>query len=350
MDISHYSYKLPEELIAHAPAEPRDSSRVLVYSTATDELALDVFANLARYIPSASVLVLNDTRVDPARIELTKLTGGSVRVLFLLNEWDGGSNILGLPDRKIVPGDTLFQDHKPVVRAVSNRNEEFAFKIVVPVDEFKRLIGQHGRTPLPPYIHSQMKEGETRAAYQTVFAHRPGDRPSSVAAPTASLHFTDTVLESLREKGVEEARVTLSVGRGTFAPVTGRDIERGSLHREPIRIEAGPARRIAAAKRERRQVVAAGTTAARLLEAAAEHILKGEGFDGSTDLMIAPPYSFKVMDALITNFHLPGTSLLMLVDAFMQFKGARRSWRDLYGLAIAERFRFYSFGDAMVIV
>jgi S-adenosylmethionine:tRNA ribosyltransferase-isomerase len=346
MKPSDYQYRLPSELIAHAPAEPRDSARLFVYSTRTDEIVIDVFAHISRYIPTGSLLVFNDTQVVPARLELMKLTGGTVRILFLINEWDKQGPIKGLPDRKLSVGDRLFYDHRSILEVVDQKNEEFSFRLHISVEEFDRLCEAHGQTPLPPYIRTTLSEAEARAKYQTVFA----SKPASVAAPTASLHFTESVIQSLASKGIDKASVTLHVGRGTFSPLTANAIKDKQLHAEPIQVSAESAQKILTARQNRHMIVSAGTTATRTLEAAAEYILKGEGYTGETSLMISPPYDFKVVDAIITNFHLPNTSLLMLLDAFLRSKGSKKSWKDLYERAIHEKLRFYSFGDAMLVI
>ncbi len=348
--LPEYHYRLKESLIAKSPAEPRDCSRLFVYDSRTDQVAFDVFSNVSFYIPSHSVLVLNDTKVVPARLELTKKTGGAVRILFLINEWDGCESIQGLPDRKITVGDALFLENKAFVEVISQKNEEFTFKLLVSDGEFRDLCEKYGRTPLPPYIKSDLSEEEVRAKYQTVFAHEALDQKASVAAPTASLHFTDKVFESLEAKGVKRAYVTLHVGRGTFSPVNEEAVNSGKLHAEPIHVPVETSKLISEAKKEGRAIIAAGTTALRTVESAADSILAGEAFEGETSIFIKPPFDFKVVDGLITNFHLPGTSLLMLLDAFLQFKGAKRTWKELYALAIKEEFRFYSFGDAMLIL
>jgi len=351
---SEYHYSLADDRIAKSPAEPRDSSRLLVYNSKTNEVVFDVFSNLSSYIPGHSLLILNDTKVAPARLELKKETGGAVRILFLLNEWDGNDEIQGLPDRKIEVGNRLFLDKKEVLEVVSQKNEEFTFKLLIPVDEFRAISNEFGRTPLPPYIKSDLPEEEVRKKYQTVFAHE-ADK-ASVAAPTASLHFTENVFKSLDAKGVDRAYVTLHVGRGTFSPVNEEAVNSNKLHSEPIHVPIETSQVIKKIKGERMGmgkggiVIAAGTTALRTLESAAESILKGESYDGETSIFIKPPFDFKVADGLITNFHLPGTSLLMLVDAFLQSKDAKRSWKELYEIAIKEKFRFYSFGDAMLII
>lgn len=337
---------MPPELIAHEPVEPRDSSRLLVYLVDRDEIILDTFRNISRYIPNKSLLVLNDTRVIPARLSCTKENGKSVNILFLFNEWDRGVYIRGLPDRRLDIGETVSAAGRPAVRVVSQKNQEFTFELLVSPDEFERLCMEQGMTPLPPYIHSSLSESDARERYQTIFA----DEARSVAAPTASLHFTERVFNDLFEKGVERAQVTLHVGRGTFSPVTEEMRAEGRLHSEPVIVDAPSADMIASAKSEGRMIIAAGTTALRALESAAPELAARRPFRGDTTLMIQPPYDFRIVDGLITNFHLPGTSLLMLVDALLQDRGARRNWRELYELAIKERFRFYSFGDAMLIV
>ena len=346
MKLSDYDYTLPKELIAHAPAEPRDSARLFVYSTKTNEIVIDTFVNLARYIPVNSVLVLNDTQVVPARIELSKITGGTVRILFLFNEWDKKGPIKGLPDRKLSVGDILFINHSPCLEIVAQNDQEFTFKLVVSPVEFEKIRDTYGHTPLPPYIDSKLDESEAREKYQTIFA----TQPASVAAPTASLHFTERVVQSLITKNVERVSVTLHVGRGTFSPMDDAIIKSGELHSEPIVISDKTSRAISIAKKEGRTIISSGTTATRAIESAADLILAGKGYDGETPLMISPPYDFKIVDAMITNFHLPRTSLLMLLDAFLQYKGAKKSWRTLYEQAIKDKFRFYSFGDAMLII
>jgi S-adenosylmethionine:tRNA ribosyltransferase-isomerase len=346
MSDSDYNYILPKELIAHAPAEPRDASRLFIYSVKTNEVVFDTFINLARYIPADSILVVNDTKVVPARLELVNLSGHNLRVLILFNEWDGGPIVKGLPDKDVALGEPLFFNRRPCLEAASHKRQEFTFRLLISAAEFEKLCETHGQTPLPPYIHSGLNEGELRKKYQTTFAANP----SSIAAPTASLHFTPDVFRSLDGKNIKRAAVTLHVGRGTFSPVSPEMASAGKLHPEPIQIGDEAAQMIAEARRSGRTVVAAGTTSVRLLESVADDILKGHGYHGETTLFIRPPYRFKVVDALLTNFHLPGTSLLMLLDAFLRFKGAKKPWRDLYSQAIEEKFRFYSFGDAMLII
>ena len=353
-----YDYDLPSELIANTPADPRDSARLLVYKTQTGEIIEDVFANIAKHIPEHSLIVLNDTRVIPSRLELIKETGGKVRVLFLVNELEVDKSIIkGLPDRKLKVGDRLFASAQPIVEVVFQKNEEFTFKPLITPVEFRRLIDKIGNTPLPPYIHSDLSEAEARTKYQTIFSKAANHEnravesamsAASVAAPTASLHFTEGVFKSLEAKNIKKTFVTLHVGRGTFSPVDVAKLgDAPVLHKEPIFVPKISAETISLAKKEGRPIIASGTTAARVLESTADSV---QGFSGSTSIFIRPPYNFKLVDGLITNFHLPNTSLLMLLDALLQSKGSPKTWREIYDYAIEKKFRFYSFGDAMLVI
>ena len=354
-----YDYFLPKELIANIPADPRDSARLLVYKTRTGEIIEDIFANIVRYLPDNSLLVLNDTQVIPARLELTKTTGKKVKILFLVNELADSTGdprpvVKGLPDKRLDVGDKLLFDGHLVVEVISQNKEEFTFHLLIPKDSFRKILEDRGLTPLPPYIHSQIGEVELRNKYQTIFAE--AKNLASVAAPTASLHFTEEVFRSLEQKNIEKAFVTLHVGRGTFSHV---DEDTDRLHREPIYISSKSAKKIADAKRDGRTIISSGTTAARVLESSASFILDDNTADnleghtdlsGSTSIFIKPPYDFKMVDALITNFHLPNTSLLMLLDAFLQYKKSPKTWHEIYEYAVKNGFRFYSFGDAMLVI
>ena len=341
-----YNFSLPKELIAQAPAEPRDSSRLFVYDTTEDSIVIDTFKNLAKYLTRNSLVVLNNTQVVPARLSLKKRTGGSVTILFLFNEWDRGEVIKGLPDKSVKIGHDLFIGDKAIIQAASHKDEEYSWKLLISAKEFEELCNSNGRTPLPPYIDSKLSESERRSKYQTIFAAKP----ASVAAPTASLHFTDGVFGSFKERGISITNVTLHVGRGTFSPVTEKTEEAGVLHEEPICISKESVEILNRAQKESRPIIAAGTTVLRTLESVANEIRNNQSVDTATRIFIRPPYDFKIVNGLVTNFHLPNTSLLMLLDAFLQSKNARKSWRELYEIAIAEKFRFYSFGDAMLII
>lgn len=345
-----YSYNLPEALIAKQPANPRDASRLFVYDTAADEIALDRFTNLDRHLPDCALLVMNDTRVVPARAVLVKEdTGGRVEVLFLVNEWDGSGPVPAIADRRIRIGTPLRLGKDMRFVAVSQHENLFYLLPQFPARTLYAALERHGITPIPKYIKGvDMTETELRRKYQTVFAARSG----SVAAPTASLHFTDRLFRKLETCGVRRAFITLDVGLGTFAPLREENLSTNTLHTELLRVPAASAREIREAKRGDAPVVAVGTTVMRTLESEAANIMdarrRGDITD-ATQIFIRPPHRFMIADAMITNFHLPGTSLMMLVQAFLSHKQAARTLVDLYAIAIREKFRFYSFGDSMLI-
>jgi len=347
-NLEQYDYDLPPELIAQAPVRPRDAARLLVYDTKNNRVELDQFRNLGKYLPPESFLVLNKTKVLPARIELRKETGGRITVLFLLNESGrpadkrpGRREYRILADRKIRVGDRLYFDSRH--QMVVSGQEDNVF-LVQPDFSEKILLGileKNGRMPIPPYIKkTPLTEKSLRREYQTIFAERPG----SVAAPTASLHFTEKIFRDLRQKGIRKFFLTLHVGLGTFAPVRPENVSRKKLHEEYFEIDPKIAAAMAA-RRQKGKAVAVGTTVVRALES-----FSGKKGFNKTDIFIMPGYEFKRTDALITNFHVPKSSLLLLVDAFLKFKKAKRGVLDLYAIAKAEKFRFYSFGDAMLII
>lgn len=348
--MSLYSYNLPEEFIAKRPASPRDSSRILIYNTLHDEVCFDRFWNLDKYLPKTSFLVLNNTKVVPARAILKKETGGNVEVLFLVNEWKRGNQIPVIVNKKILVGSKLFFDTRRFFRVIKQEEQTFFLEPNFNAGELLKILNKKGITPIPKYIkNSGLSEKELRKKYQTIFSKIPG----SVAAPTASLHFTERLFDKLRKEGTEKIFVTLNVGRGTFAPVGEENITRGTLHREFLSISEKSIERIREQKKKKKPIVAVGTTVVRTLESQAAKILSSR-FHGAivddTQIFIHPPYDFKIVNILITNFHLPDTSLMMLVEAFLDYKHAKRHLVDLYETAIKEKFRFYSFGDAMVIL
>ncbi len=342
-----YSYNLPEELIAKRPASPRDSARLFVYNTVSDSVTFDRFYNLDKYLPKDSLLVLNDTKVVPARINLKKETGGKVEALFLVNEWKGGP-VPALVNTKVVVGAKLFLDKQRSFLVVGQNKNIFYLEPQFPAKDILKILEKKGTTPIPKYIKgSGLSEKELREKYQTVF----GKKPASVAAPTASLHFTERLFKKLEKEGTQKAFVTLDVGLGTFAPVSPESIDSGKLHTEFLNISAATIRSIRKHKQANQPVVAVGTTAMRTLESEAGKILSGavRPIMDATQIFIRPPYEFKIADSMITNFHLPDTSLMMLVQAFLLHKNSGKQLVDLYDLAIKEKFRFYSFGDAMLI-
>lgn len=344
-DLEQYDYTLPPELVRKVPLEPRDSARLFVYDTKTDVITFDTFKNLAKYLPQDSLMVLNDTRVWPARLWLRKQTGGKIEVLVLVNEWGGDGLIPALVDRKVGIGDQLFFPDGSTLTAEQQAEQKFFFRLEGR-QSLPDLLQAFGTTPIPHYLEGDAKQRESklRERYQTVFA----SAGASVAAPTASLHFTEGVFESLSTKHIDTARVTLNVGLGTFAPLREENFQTGKLHTEYVSIPEVTLGKLEGAKAESRPIVSVGTTTTRTLETLAR--TAHPKTLSQVDLFISPPYQFQMTDMLITNFHLPKTSLMLLVDAFLQHKGAKRGVMALYRAAIQEQFSFYSFGDSMLIV
>lgn len=345
-DLDRYNYSLPQEFIRKTPLEPRDSARLFVYDTKTDVVTFDTFRNIAKYLPAHSLMVLNDTKVWPARLWLKKATGGKIEVLVLVNEWDGKGSIPALVDRKVNIGDELtFLDGSKFI-AEDQQEQKFFFRLESK-QSLQALLQEFGTTPIPHYLEGEEKGDESllRQRYQTVFAAAG----ASVAAPTASLHFTVAVFAGLKEKNIETAKVTLNVGLGTFAPLREENFQTGKLHGEWIVVSDETIKALEKAKANKRPIIAVGTTTTRTLETLAKHD-KSQVLSLEANLFIYPPYEFCMTDILITNFHLPRTSLMLLVDAFLQYKGAKRGVMDLYEEAIREGFSFYSFGDSMLIL
>ena len=335
MHVDHLRYELPDEAIAQRPIEPRDAARLLV--SLGDETAQHRHVrDLPELAGPGDVLVVNDTRVLPARLHLRKATGGAAEVLLLSpitadqSVWEA----LVRPGKRLAPGSELFDDNGAPVAVVGDRVghegcREVRLHAVGSAEDAEALLGRHGVVPLPPYIHEPLADADR---YQTVFARVPG----SVAAPTAGLHLTSEVMAACQAAGAQIASVTLDVGLGTFRPMAAGNVADHQMHAERYAVPPETVDAIAGAER----VIAIGTTSLRTLEAWAA---TGETA-GSTDLFIYGEYEFRVVDRLLTNFHLPGSSLLALLDAF-----TRGRWRSLYELALAERYRFLSFGDAMLI-
>lgn len=343
--LSRYDYRLPPELIAQAPAKPRDSARLLVYHKRSKKVVFDYFYNVGEYLPKNSVLVFNQTKVWPARLVMQKSTGGKVELLYISHN-DKCFKVLA--NRKLSVGDkvTLFLGREkvsPCVFAVKKKSGQFYYlKPPFPISRLPKFLKTYGITPLPPYIkHSPLTEKQKRKQYQTVFA-KTG---LSVAAPTASLHFTKGLIKKLKKQGVGIKFVQLDVGLGTFAPLNGQNLVTGKLHREFYYIDKSVGRFLNIAKRQGRPIIAVGTTVARTLESASKRGLLAK-LQGKTDLFIQEGYKFKFIDGLITNFHVPKSSLLMLVTAF----AGRREILNLYTRAIDKKFRFFSFGDGVLIL
>ena len=344
-----FDFELPERLIAGAPAEPRDSARVFVYDTKSDTVTFDVFKNIGKYIPENSLLVLNTSKVVPARVEVHKKTGGKVELLLLLNELRSHeTEIKSIADRKLVVGQQLSFPGGEKLEVIRQEEQFFYMKPHFPIEKIFGLLEAHGITPIPKYIGATtLNESELRARYQSVFA----ENPASVAAPTASLHFTPELMSELEKRGNAFAELSLHVGMGTFAPVGEEQMKEGRLHREWFEIPWETVKMIQ--EHKGKPVVAVGTTAMRALESAKEALASNAAqadIVNHTEIFIRHPHHFGIATALITNFHIPKSSLLMLVDAFLREKQAKRSILELYAIAIKEEFRFYSFGDAMLIL
>ncbi len=345
--LASYDYTYPEELVAKVGAEPRESARLLVYDRCSTEISLTTFASLRDRIPKGSLLVCNDTKVFPARFKGTTVPGvGRVRVVRPItltvvairnNEIDAlASRVLRVGDR--------FESHGAIFTLSKDGDKVMTYHTGLRREEMRDFLEKHGETPLPPYIASQEDERVLRERYQTVFARQEG----SSAAPTASLHFSAHLLEELRVSGVEVVFLTLHVGPGTFLPVLPEHLESGRLHDEWYEIPLETIEAVKGAKRRGRKVIPVGTTSLRALESAFDE--SGECVErvGTTSLFIRPGYQCKVADGLITNFHTPRSSLLMLVDAMLGGDG--RVWRRLYTHAINAKFRLFSFGDGMLII
>ena len=331
MQIADFDYELPEDRIAQTPTEPRDAAKLLVDRGSGAPEHREV-RNLPDLLRDGDLLVLNETRVIPARLRLERSTGGAAEVL-LLEPWDADRRTweaLARPGGKLAVGEVLVADGVPLVRMGERTPAGDTFWVeLVGDDDPVVLLDRHGEMPLPPYISGWMGDPER---YQTVFAREPG----SAAAPTAGLHFTGELFDRLAERGISTATVELVVGLDTFQPISTENPLEHPMHTERYRVPP----ETADACRNAERVVAVGTTAVRALESAAR---SGES-SGRTDLFIHRGFDWQVVDLMLTNFHLPKTTLLMMIDAFI---GPR--WRTLYDAALADEYRFLSFGDAMLL-
>lgn len=340
MKVTDFYYDLPQELIAQDPLEKRSDSRLMVIGRESGSITHRHFYDITEYINPGDCLVINDTKVIPARLMGVKEeTGASIEVLLLKRREEKVWETLVKPGKKarvgarIVFGDGLLAGEVIDIVEEGNRLIRFSYEGI-----WEELLDRLGQMPLPPYITHQLKD---RNRYQTVYAEHEG----SAAAPTAGLHFTKELLKQLEEKGVEIAHVTLHVGLGTFRPVKAENILDHHMHSEFYVVEKEAAAKINAAKARGSQIISVGTTSARTLESVADEngiVRPGSGW---TDIFIYPGYRFKVVDSLITNFHLPESTLLMLVSAF----SSRERMLSAYETAVKERYRFFSFGDAMLI-
>ena len=339
MQLEDFNYELPEELIAQKPLEPRNSSRLMVLNPATQEILHEHFYDLQKFLTAGDALIFNDTRVIPARLIGNKKTGGRVEI-FLLRRIDFSTwETLVKPGRKVLEGTEVFFSEELSCKIIGRtdfggRIVQFQFDGV-----FEEILDRLGETPLPPYIHEKLTDIER---YQTVYNRERG----SAAAPTAGLHFTKQQMQELENFGVKLGFVTLHVGLGTFRPVQVENIEEHQMHEEFYTVPETTAKLIRDTKLAGKKIIAVGTTSIRTLESAALDNLNVEVGSNSTKIFIYPGYKFKIVDALITNFHLPKSTLIMLVSAF----AGREFILQAYEEAVKQRYRFFSFGDAMFIL
>ncbi|HNB54741.1 MAG TPA: tRNA preQ1(34) S-adenosylmethionine ribosyltransferase-isomerase QueA [Anaerolineales bacterium] len=339
MKTSDFDYDLPPEYIAQTPAEPRDSSHLLVLDRATGQLTHTIFREIDRFLHPGDLLVLNETRVIPARLFGRKLTGGRIEILLLRRvdetTWD---TLVG--GKGMTVGKRLQLEDGPegeVIEVLDGAERRIRFE--TPLADY---LNRAGHVPLPPYIRAPLADA---SRYQTVYAHHPG----SAAAPTAGLHFTPELFARLEGQGIGRAFVTLHIGLDTFAPVTVDDPQQHVIHTEWCQVSEATADAVNRTRREGGRVVCVGTTSVRTLESAARFTPRGQDiqpFEGPTNLFILPGYEFRVVDAMVTNFHLPKSTLLMMMSAF----AGRERMLGAYETAKQEGYRFFSFGDAMLVV
>ena len=351
MKVSDFNYNLPKELIAQVPIKNRDESRLMILDRKNKTIEDKIFKDIIDYLEPGDCLVRNNTKVIPARLYGVKEETGAHIEFLLLNRIDGDIwEVMVRPGRRLMPGTKVIfgegvlekkENQKILLRAEileklknGNRKVKFEYDGI-----FNEILDQIGLMPLPPYIHEKLKEKDR---YQTVYAKYEG----SAAAPTAGLHFTNELLEKIQAKGVEIANVTLHVGIGTFRPVKVENVEEHDMHSEHFYIKQEDADKINKAKREGHRVIAVGTTSCRVLESIADENGMVEATERDTSIFIYPGYKFKCIDALITNFHLPESTLIMLVSAL----AGKDFIMKAYNQAVEKKYRFFSFGDAMFIV
>ncbi|MEZ3434946.1 MAG: tRNA preQ1(34) S-adenosylmethionine ribosyltransferase-isomerase QueA [Lachnospiraceae bacterium] len=335
-----FYYELPEELIAQDPLENRESSRLLVLDKKSGAISHHIFREITDYLNPGDCLVINDTKVIPARLIGEKEeTGAKIEILLLKRRGNDIWETLVKPGKKARPGtrvsfgDGLLTGEILKIEEEGNRLVQFTYEGI-----FEEILDRLGQMPLPPYITHQLKD---KNRYQTVYAKHSG----SAAAPTAGLHFTPELLQAIEDKGVSIARVTLHVGLGTFRPVKAEEITDHHMHSEFYRIDTEAAEKINRAKESGHKVICVGTTSCRTIESAADENGRLEAGSGWTDIFIYPGYKFKVLDSLITNFHLPESTLIMLVSAL----AGRERVLAAYEEAVKERYRFFSFGDVTLV-
>ncbi len=337
--LDQYDYNYPPELIAQQPAHPRDSARLLVYSKKDNAVSYDTFANILKYLPKNSVLVCNQTKVIPARLYVTKENGKTIEMFYIAQE---KGLIKVMLNSRVKIGQKVFLTDEIFFTTIKNEENYFFMQPSNSIPSMYQILHKFGNTPIPPYIkHSPLSEKKLRKEYQTIFAKEKG----SVAAPTASLHFTKKLLQKIKNAEHDICFVTLHVGLGTFAPVTSENIQKKKLHEEYYTIDAKTAEFLNHAKKQGRPIIAVGTTVVRTLESAVDDSSFITKLSGTTDLFVQEGFQFRFIDGLITNFHVPRSSLMMLVSAFV----GREKLLSLYQKSIEKKFRLFSFGDGMLL-
>lgn len=340
MKVSDFDYDLPERLIAQHPSEKRDESRLMVLNREKQTIEDKVFKDVIDYLNPGDCLVRNNTKVIPARLYGKKETGANVEFLLLKRIHDDTWEVIVRPGRKLLKGaKVIFGDgilEATIDDVLENGNRQVTFKYD---GIFNEILDQIGLMPLPPYIKEKL---EDKNRYQTVYAKYDG----SAAAPTAGLHFTEELLEKIRQKGVEIANVTLHVGIGTFRPVKVENVEEHDMHSEHFYIKKEDADKINNAKKNGKRIISVGTTSCRVLESIADENGFVKETEGDTSIFIYPGYKFKCIDSLITNFHLPESTLVMLVSALAGRDFILKAYKE----AVEKEYRFFSFGDAMIIL
>lgn len=340
MKTSDFMYDLPEELIAQTPVEPRDHSRLLVYNRAARTIEHKHFYDVIDYLNPGDALVINETRVIPARLYGVRAGGGACELLLLKQLGPKRWESLVRPGAKLKVGKTVSIGEGRMTATIVGESEGGARIVEFECEgTFEAALDELGEMPLPPYIHEKLAD---RSRYQTVYAKEDG----SAAAPTAGLHFTPELLDRIRAKGIDVIPILLHVGLGTFRPVKAENVEDHEMHSEYYEVSEDAARRIHEAKASGHRVVAVGTTSVRTLESSAQESGEVAAKKAWTQIFITPGFHFNAVDALITNFHLPGSTLIMLISALMGREEALR----VYETAVQQRYRFFSFGDAMLIL
>ncbi|MDD3711093.1 MAG: tRNA preQ1(34) S-adenosylmethionine ribosyltransferase-isomerase QueA [Patescibacteria group bacterium] len=357
MKLSDFDYNLPKELIAQEPVNPRDHSRLLIYNRENKKIEHQKFYDIIDYLNPGDILFVNNSKVFSARLEAYKKTGGKIEI-FLLKNIDKKKNTWEcLIGGKVRPGLELDLIKNLKAQVIEKKDDVWHLSFDQKYDDFIKIVEKIGQTPLPPYIKRDKKNKNDIKNYQTIYAN--DEKLGSSAAPTAGLHFTEKLLKKIKGKGVEILEGTLHVGLGTFLPIKTEDIREHQMHSEEVEISLEVLQKIIQAKKEGRRIIAVGTTSARILESLFKKILDpsrianlvgwhavSKAINFSTDIFIYPGYQFKIVDSLITNFHLPKSSLLLMISALI----GREETLDIYKKAIAENYRFFSYGDAMLII